>query len=726
MEDAHTQDMEQRQGTEISGDDEVRLRSVVDIFSRLSIACKSRMLYPADHPTAVDTVVLLHAVMEDSLRAIPSIAVKVSKDSLIYDKWVVGRRMESLRTLASRIRSLNIQEIFIDAGVSFQEAEALVELLAYDPEELEKAGGPETYLLAKGVHSIVVVESEAQRADEEEVEEQEGAAEILEAAPEEIERPEVATPEEIKDLLELLLDPEELGRVLMTLTGQDGEPLGKKELAGGTYFFLKDAAAIIKREFPDREEECLRSMAESLLFLDVDVRNMLLLGYLLPRLREEPLCSGILNQFNAQEMADLMSIFLPIAPELTPKVASLLKVIGFREGEIRNTIRMLRAKLVDLGQIPPSLLASLEPGTERGKPESRPGNTLPTFEEITNVLREYREEELDELHLISVYDPSLDMLADTTPMLLNLLKQGGNLDNPGKIVELLQQNFWGLTMSAQLSMAASVLQGTNEILQNGDPAIDPFRSDLNRMLAEASSENVMQRTIKVACSRRGDTQAVEGLKCYMAELGEKGLAAMVEALGAEEDMSVRKYIIDVLTAMCRDRIYLLGAYIDDPRWYLVRNIVSIMARFHDPETIPYLRRTFFHANPKVKSETIRALGMTGGYGACDLLIEGLQDEDEKTRILCIRWLGRLEETRALNRLIKMLEDKEPGGESLNIKKEIIACLGQIKAPECYEVLRKYQSKQKRFNRAEWRELNQAASQSLQKLTQKFPHLERRR
>ncbi len=725
MKDGQAQSLGQKEGAAFSEEEERRLRSVVDIFSRLSIACKSRTLYPAEHPTAVDTVVLLHAVMEDSLRITSSIAVKVGKDSLVYDKWVVGRRMEGLRALSTRIRSLNIQEIFIDAGVSFQDAEALVEMLVQDPEGLEKAGGAETFLLAKGVHSIVVVESEAQRADEED-QEDEIAGEVLEAAPEEIERPEVATPEEIKDLLELLLDPEELGRVLMALTGQDGRPLGKKELAGAIYFFLKDAAAIVKRAYPESEQECLRSMAESLLFLNADVRNLLLLGYLLPLLREDPMCSGILNQFNAQEMADLMSIFLPVAPELTPKVASLLKALGFREGEIRNTLRLLRAKLIDLGQIPPSLLASLEMGTERGRPEGQPGNELPAFEEIMFVLKEYREEELDELRLISVYDPSADMLADTTPMLLGLLKQGSNLDNQGKVAELLQQNFWGLTMSAQLDMAASVLEGTREVLQGGDPAIDPFRPELKRMLDEAASENAMQRTIKVACSRRGDPQAVEGLKRYMAELGEKGLAAMVEALGAEEDMSVRKYIIDVLTAMCRDRIYLLGAYVDDPRWYLVRNIVSIMARLHSPETIPYLRRTFFHPNPKVKAETIRALGMTGGYGACDLLMQGLQDEDERTRILCIRWLGRLEETRAVNRLIKMLEEKEPGGEDMNVKKEIIVSLGQIRAPESYEVLRKYQSKQKRFNRAEWQDLNQAASQSLLKLSQKFPHLERKR
>jgi len=726
MEDGQAQSVEQKKSVDLSADEELRLRSVVDIFSRLSIACKSRSLYPAEHPAAIDAVVLLHAVMGDSLRNAPGMVVKVGKDSLVYENWVVGRRMESLRVLASRIRSLNIQEISIEAGVSYQDAEALVELLVSDPEDLDEAGGPETFLLVKGVHNIGVVESAAQRVDEEKEEAEHRAGAESEPLTEEEERPEALAPDQVSDLLKLLLDPEELSRVLMALTGEDGQSLGTEELADAAFLFLKEAAAIVEHEYPERKLDCYRGIAESLLFLDTDVRNSLLLRKMFPGLRDEPVCSKILNQFNAQEMADLLSNFLPIVPELTPKAGSLLKAVGFREGEVRHTLRLLRAKLVDLGQIPPSLLASLEAGLERGKPAGQASNQLPTLEEVTGILGEYRPEELDEIRLISEFDPAVDMLVDTTPMLLDLLKQGGGLYNPGKAVELLQQNFWGLAMSAQLDMAAAVLQGTREMLQNGDPAIDPFRSDLQHMLEEAASERVMQRIIQLACSRRGDPRAVEGMKHYLAELGEKGIAAMVEALGAEEDMSVRKYIVDVLTALCRDRIPLLGAYVDDTRWYLVRNVVSIMARFHSPETIPYLRRTFYHPNPKVKNETIRALGLTGGYGAGELLMQGLQDPDEKTRILCIRWLGRLEEGRAVNRLVMMLEDKEPGAETLQVKKEIILSLGEIRAPECCEVLRKYQGKQKRLNRADWQEINQAASDALQRLTAEFPHLERRR
>ncbi len=726
MEEDQARYMEQVEDKGLSDDEMNRLQCVVDIFSRLAIACKSRTLYSADHPAAQDAVLLLHAVMQDSLASMPSIDVKVGKESLVYDKWLVGKRMESLRQLAKRIRSLNIQEITINAGVSFQEVQALVELLVSDAEDLVGAGGAETYLLIKGVHGISVLESASQRVDEEEEEAESLAGDGMELAPEEVEELEIETPEEITDLLELVLNPEELGHVLMGLSGEDGQPLDENERADAIFTFIKEAAAIIEREYPQRKQDCCRGMAESLLFLDSDVRNMLLLRNMFSKLREEPVCSEILNQFNAQELADLLSHFFPIAPELVPKSANLLKAIGFRESEIRHTHRLLRARLVDLGQIDPSLIDSLETGREHGAPAEVAPDKLPSLEDIVNVLGEFWPEEIDEINRISVFDPSISLLTETTPMLLDMLKQGGKLDNPGIAVELLLQNFWGLTTSAQLNMAAMVLEDLRDIMANGHPAIDPFRSDLVHMLEEAASEPVMQRTIQLACGRRDDPESLEGLKRYMAVLGPKGISAMVQALGNEDDMAVRKFIIDVLTPLCKDNIPLLASYLEDERWYLVRNLVSIMARLHSQEALPFLRRTFNHPNPKVRAETIRALGMIGGYGAGEMLMMGLQDEDEKVRVLCIRWLGRLEDARAVTRLVKMLEDKEAGGEDLHVKKEIILSLGEIRAPETFDVLKKYQSKHKRLNRAEWQEINECAGDALECLVEKFPHLERRR
>lgn len=709
-------------GVELQGSesaDASRLKPVVDIFSRLSVACKSRSLYSADHPAARDAVMLLHAVMVDSLVDMPRISVQVVKDSLVFEGQVVGSGSESLRRLASRVRFLNIQEISIAAGASLEEAEALVELLVADPEAVEAAGGAETFLMTRGAANIAVVESASTSTEEEEA-----LAEGLPPIPEsEIsEEAPAALPEEVEDLLELLLYPEELGRKLMGLSGEDGSPLSGTALSDAIFAFLESSLAMVSRDFPQLEATCYRSVAESILFLRAEVRNLLLVRNMLPRLGTGTISSAVLVQFSPQEIADMLSHFFPTVPELTPKAGAILKAVGFRESEVGLALRLLHDRLVDLGQVPPELLPALPGSRDAGK--EGPGERLPDLEEMRALLADYREEELEEIKAISHFDPMAEMPAEIAPMLVDLLRRGGNLLNPGKAAELLQQDFWSLTMSGRLELAAMVLQGVSEVLSHGDPALDPYRPDLRRMIEEAATDRVMQRVIQIACEKRSDPRSLEGLKDYMAVPGEKGISAMVEALGAEDNMSVRKFIIDTLTALCRDRVALLGAHINDPRWFLVRNLVTIMARLHSQETLPFLRATLEHPNPKVKHETIRALGLTGGREAADLLIRGLGDADEKARVLCIRWLGRLQEVRAVGTLVRMLEDRDPGAESPAVKKEIVISLGEIEAPEAYEVLKKYRSKQKLLNRAEWLEVNQAAAESMERLKAKFPHLGR--
>ena len=498
MEKRQSQSLSEEWAGGISEEEEQRLKSVMDIFSRLYIACKSRTLYSADHPAAADAVVLLHAVMEESLRNNPRVTVKVGRDSLIYDRWVVGQRMGSLRTLASRIRSLNIQEIAISAGASLQEVGALVEMLVMSPEELEKEGGAENALLAMGIHNVAVVESEAGRAGEEGgtgAGEGEGAgpgaregagagagvatgieAELMRAR-EGADPAEDLDPEQSEALLKLLLEPEALANTLMALSGEEGETLGGEELAGAAFTFLAGALRVVRQAYPEHEQECLRCMAESVLFLDMELRDTLLLDHLFPCLHEQPWCRQIMGSFNAQEMADLLSVLLPRRPELTPGTGDMLRAIGFREGEVRRALRLLRAKLVDLGQVPPSLVARLTDDGD-GDPGKRSGRErLPSLEEVAGVLGEYRPEELNDIRSISRFDPAMDALTDTTPMLIDLLRRGSGLDNAMKAVELLQNNLWGLAMSAKLDAAALALEGVAEIARGGDTATEPFRSD---------------------------------------------------------------------------------------------------------------------------------------------------------------------------------------------------------------------------------------------------------
>ncbi len=672
--------------------------------------------------------------MTNALNGIPSFAIQVDKDGLVYEDHSIGKEKASLKQLGFRLRSLNIQEIVFDAGLNQAEVEAFVELLVCDPEVLDTEEGAETFLLAKGVHNIHVIESRAHRVDSED---QEKGGSTGEAAREDgdpeagaalgqittvLDTLEAELAGEPKDFLALLLNPEELARSMMHLVGEDEQPLSGAALVDAVFQFLKDASLQLDQKYEELKPKCLRCMAESLLFLQTDLRNQLLLTYLIPKIDEEPVCAYLISNFNAQEIADILSIFFSSAPQLVSRSRNLLKSAGFKDREIELAIDLLKNRLVDLGEVPPSTIAALQNDLKEGDAVTTSALELPALDEISTSGTVYLPEEIEAIQSLSELDLPRETLLETTPMLLDLLGRAAKLDNLDKVVMLLQHNFWDLIGAAQLDQAAAILEQIKSVLKNNEPAIDPFRSDLSNLVQEATSDVAMHRIIHFAYDHRGDPQATEGFKRYMSGLGEKGIVALVDSLGREEEMSLRKYLVDVLSELSRDYVQVLGTYIDDPRWYLVRNIVVVMTRLRTLDALPFLRLTIIHPNEKVRAETIRCLGLLGSEEAANMLINNLQGLDETTRILCIRWLGRIEDQRAVGRLINMLEGTETGAESLQIKREIIRSLGEIKSPEAYGVLKKYSSMHKLLNRSEWTELNNTAQEAVEALENIFPHL----
>ncbi len=696
-------------------------QAALDILSRLAIACKSRLLYSPDHPAVRDAVTVLHAVAEDALRSYPEIAVRVERERFTCNDVPLGEDRESLRRLASRMRDLNIRALVLSSGLNLGETGALVELVVSSPEDVEKQGGAEAFLLARGIHGIRVVESEAGKAGEE----TELGEEVREEAPAEEEAQAVVTEEDFESLMDLLFEPERLASVLSRLEDGEGGPLEGETLAAAMYDFLKNAWELVQRRAPERLPALSRSLAETLLFLEKDLRNSLLLRQALPRMREGPPAREMLARLSPPEASGVFGHLLPLAPQLIPRMDELLAAIGFRERELEETLLLLRERLIDLGEVPLSLVSTLE-GVLAARGIRTPASALPSAEEISSLSEYYAESELQEIRAIAEMDMAQESYRVTTPMLLDLLQRGAELDSLGKVVDLLVDNFWGLVTSARFSDAAPILEAFERSLQRGDPALLPHREQLEALLEEASRKGIIQRMIQLASEHRGDRETVEGFKELMKRLGDRGLLAMIDALGSEESMAVRKFIIDALADLARDRVSLLGSFLEDPRWYLVRNIITVMARIRSPFTLPYLERAMSHPHPKVRSEAVRAIGLTGGYAAEDLLIKGLSHPDERIRIFCIRWLGRLEVIRAVPRLSAMLEEKEPGAEDHSVKKEILESLGRIGDPSAYDLLRRHAGRQRGLFRSDWQELADTAREAMRKLEERHPHLARKK
>jgi len=718
-----------------AADEKVISRAAADILSRLVIAYKSRLLYAPSHPAVRQAVSSLQEAITGALPLLGEISFRAEREGFAFRDHLLGKDKESLRQLASHIRSLNVRTITMVEGLSPEDVGALVELLVTPPEELDRFGGPEAFLLGRGAHGIRITESEAHRAEEPE---RPDAGEGTSGTPEdgsearartgrnreELEVPsagEETAEEEVDDLLRLILDPEKLARALSELRDAQGNPLSGPELADAAYGFLKEAAAAAEHQYSLPREWLDRALAESILFLEMELRNRILSRRLIPGLRRESLCRRIMGRFSPQEMAGLLSYLLTSEPELIPSTESLLKDMGYGKREVREIVRNLQERLIELGELAPGMLLPLERFLQ--KEGGAAGGFLPTAQEIFRLSTTYDTSEVEELQRISETDIESTSYQETTPMLLDLLERGSELDNLDRVVNMLEDNFWGLTTVGQLGPAADILEEVAETLRRKDPVYEPFKAQLSNLLEEAADRELVHRAARLLSERRSDPEAFEDFKRYLATLGESGVAALMEALGKEERMSVRKFILDTLADICRDHLSLLSTYMQDDRWYLVRNIVTVMARIRSPETMPYLRLAMLHPHPKVKAEAVRALGLIGTREATDMIIRGLQDKDERTRILCIRWLGRHREKEATKHLVAMLEEKMPGAESHAVKLEIIHSLGKILDPDSYPVLRKLANRPRFILKAERQELMEAAQESLRRLMEHYPQLE---
>lgn len=712
----------------LTPEEKEEIRQAIDVINRLIVACKSFTLYPLNHPVARNSLDMLLTVLNQFLEERGEFSLGVKRDALIYRNWSLGSKIDAFRAFAATLRHLNISDFTILPGATEEELQPFLHLLIADPERIELQGGIETQLFVAGVSRIVVVESQAREKDREEEDEEEDFAGGIRAVDlfDLLEDALKGFTQRVQELVNLMLEPEHLAFSLRNLSIKGTHITDISQLVEGMYLFLKKAASIVDRDFPSKRAVYYRSMAEAILFLDTTVRNELLIRQMLPQMKEDPFCTLLLSQFNTQEISDVLSYFLPIAQELIPKTRPLLRLIGYSPAEVEEAVEMLKDKLIENGNVSPALVYSLEAGMEKEEERKEPPRKLPTIEEVAEFFKEYSDEDIACISAISDLDLEKERLVESTPILLNLFRRGGDIDSLAVVWEQLEENFWGLLEKKQLGLAAMLLEEFKRILGSVEPAYAPLRERVLLVVNEAASPAAIRATIQNASRYRDDQEILEGFKSYMRVLKEDGVVAMINVLGDEEDMSMRKYINDVMVELARGYAGLIIARLNDERWYLVRNLISILGRLRATEALPYLRQTFNHPNPKVRAETIRSLGFIGGFEAGSILMEGLTNPDHQTRILCIRWLGRLEERRANNLMIQTLDLlKDNRQEDLALKKELVVSLGKVGNLDTIPVLQKYCRMSKFGYREQWEEINMAAEQSLRQLQARFPHARRK-
>jgi HEAT repeat protein len=252
-----------------------------------------------------------------------------------------------------------------------------------------------------------------------------------------------------------------------------------------------------------------------------------------------------------------------------------------------------------------------------------------------------------------------------------------------------------------LCRSATSKQSSEERKQNARLALGQLAGDemTNYLVAYIFASNTDQKSRDLLIQ-------------ILAYLGDKVADRIMQMLCAEESAPKRKVLSDILARSGSAVLSTVHEYLNDDRWYVVRNAVTITGEIRSQDSLAELSLVLQHDEIRVRRETIRALTKIGGKRAIKILLQTAAAEDPEMRRQAILSLGAMRATAAVPTLLALLKHKGWSQREIDLKKDTIRALGEIRAPEATPELVKILRKKRWMRRQLNDELRAAAAAAL--------------
>jgi hypothetical protein len=234
-----------------------------------------------------------------------------------------------------------------------------------------------------------------------------------------------------------------------------------------------------------------------------------------------------------------------------------------------------------------------------------------------------------------------------------------------------------------LNTVINVMKKSKEILD--DPlSTDVMKKHIRMLLLYPGSDDAIGTLGEVL-----DSNVViedEIFKFYIELLDRKAIMPLVKILGEIQTLRGRKKVMDALVFLGRQDIKTLASALNDQRWHVVRNIISILRKIKDKGALEYLLKAMHTEDTRVKKEIIRAFADFGGQEIIRPLKEHLDDPDAGVRIESARALGTIGSIAAKRIILEKISDKVFKEKDIEEKKLFFETLSKWKDEEVFDFL----------------------------------------
>jgi hypothetical protein len=124
-------------------------------------------------------------------------------------------------------------------------------------------------------------------------------------------------------------------------------------------------------------------------------------------------------------------------------------------------------------------------------------------------------------------------------------------------------------------------------------------------IRELASDDLIAHYLASLRKRGGANR--EEVESVLVALEERAVGPLLQMLAEEGDLLVRKAVVEIITRIGRPAVPAIIENLGDHRWYMVRNMITVLGSLGMPDLAPHVAATLSHPDLRVKKEAIKAL-----------------------------------------------------------------------------------------------------------------------
>jgi HEAT repeat protein len=182
----------------------------------------------------------------------------------------------------------------------------------------------------------------------------------------------------------------------------------------------------------------------------------------------------------------------------------------------------------------------------------------------------------------------------------------------------------------------------------------------------------------------------DDIRLLIETIGPPFIEPLLDMLAAEENMSLRRFMMDRLLEFGPAAKEPVLARLEGQPWYYLRNLLIILRSLEDPEIIPHIRPLVMNKNAKVRQDALRTLLSYNDPIAERQILRDLDSGDKETRLAAISMAEKSRSHDVLRKLVAIIAKSGLSPLDLELKCAAVQSLKEIghedALPELLKVL----------------------------------------